>query len=157
MIRAIDPTDRAAWTRLWTGYLTFYETTLPAAVYDETWRRIEHPDRRIRLVVEELVPELQALAWEDPTVGDPDFPFVLSAGERRSSTANTAYRDPSWRKRDASGALRIHPDDASTVGVDDGGLVRAGYAWARAPAAEAGEMRVEHADGRIRRLVVTFA
>jgi anaerobic selenocysteine-containing dehydrogenase len=52
------------------------------------------------------------------------FPFVLSAGERRSSTANTIFRDPSWRKKDAGGALRIHPDDAAALGVDDGGAVR---------------------------------
>ena len=43
MIRAIAAADRAAWTRLWTGYLTFYETTLPATVYDETWRRLNDP------------------------------------------------------------------------------------------------------------------
>ena len=45
--------------------------------------------------------------------GDASFPFVLSAGERRSFTANTIIRDPAWRKKDADGALRIHPDDAS--------------------------------------------
>jgi anaerobic selenocysteine-containing dehydrogenase len=92
--------------------------------YEETWKRMETPDQRIRLVVEELVPELRSLATEDPRVVDPEFPFVLSAGERRSSTANTAYRDPSWRKRDASGALRLHPTDAEAVGVADGELVR---------------------------------
>ena len=32
---------------------------------------------------------------------DPAFPFVLSAGERRSFTANTIIRDPAWRKKDA--------------------------------------------------------
>ena len=45
--------------------------------------------------------------------GDPAFPFVLSAGERRSFTANTIFRDPAWRKRDAGGALRISPADAA--------------------------------------------
>ncbi|MFN8017508.1 MAG: molybdopterin-dependent oxidoreductase [Acidimicrobiales bacterium] len=92
--------------------------------YEETWNRMETPDKRIRLVVQDLVPELASLATEDPRVADPEFPFVLSAGERRSSTANTAYRDPSWRKRDTAGALRIHPDDAAAVGVGDGGTVR---------------------------------
>jgi len=42
-IRAIDRDDRPDWTRLWTGYLTFYETTLPPEVYDETWRRLFDP------------------------------------------------------------------------------------------------------------------
>lgn len=92
--------------------------------YEETWNRMETPDGKVRLVVEPLVDELRSLAVEDPRVGDPEFPFVLAAGERRSSTANTAYRDPSWRKRDAAGALRIHPDDAAQLGVADGGIVR---------------------------------
>ena len=39
------------------------------------------------------------------------FPFVLSAGERRSSTANTIVRDPAFRKRDSTG-LRMTPADA---------------------------------------------
>ena len=55
---------------------------------------------------------------------DPEFPFVLSAGERRSSTANTIYRDPAWRKKDADGALRMNPDDAASLGVTDGRRVR---------------------------------
>ena len=38
--------------------------------------------------------------------------MVLSAGERRAYTANDILRDPSWRKRDADGALRISVEDA---------------------------------------------
>ena len=37
---------------------------------------------------------------------------MLSAGERRSFTANTIMRDPTWRKRDPAGALRVSPGDA---------------------------------------------
>jgi len=43
MNRAIEAAARAVWTRLWTGYLTFYETVLPQAVHDETWRRLGDP------------------------------------------------------------------------------------------------------------------
>jgi formate dehydrogenase len=94
--------------------------------YDETWRRIDHTDGRIHLAVDELLPELRALAEPGALGGatDDDFPFVLSAGERRSSTANTIYRSPDWRKADAHGALRISPGDAARLGVGDGGRVR---------------------------------
>ncbi len=51
---------------------------------------------------------------------DDAFPFVLAAGERRSSTANTIYRDPSWRKLDKQGALRLSPADADRLGLTDG-------------------------------------
>jgi len=43
MIREIEAGDREVWRRLWTGYLNFYETTLPEDVYDETWRRLFDP------------------------------------------------------------------------------------------------------------------
>jgi anaerobic selenocysteine-containing dehydrogenase len=49
---------------------------------------------------------------------------VLAAGERRSSTANTIYRDPAWRKKDVDGALRLNPSDADRLGIVAGGLAR---------------------------------
>lgn len=92
--------------------------------YEETFRRLETPDRRVNLVVPELLQELRGLAGEDPRRRDPDYPFVLAAGERRSSTANTLYRDPAWRKKDPQGALRLSPADAERLGIPDGGYAR---------------------------------
>ena len=46
------------------------------------------------------------------------------AGERRAFTANDIIRDPSWRRRDAGGALRINPGDAERLGVAAGDTVR---------------------------------
>jgi anaerobic selenocysteine-containing dehydrogenase len=92
--------------------------------YAETWRRLETKDKRVRLAIPELLGELAALAAEDPAVRDPEFPFVLSAGERRSNTANTIFRDPSWRKKDAAGALRLSPVDAARLGIAEGGHAR---------------------------------
>ena len=92
--------------------------------YAETWRRLETKDKRVRLVIPELLEELGQLAGEDPAVRDPAFPFVLSAGERRSSTANTIFRDPTWRKKDGGGALRLSPIDAARLGIADGGHAR---------------------------------
>jgi anaerobic selenocysteine-containing dehydrogenase len=87
---------------------------------DDTWRRVETADGRVHLVVEDLVDELRSLHDESPTAADPDFPFVLSAGERRSSTANTIFRDPGWRKKDPLGALRVSPADAAALGLAEG-------------------------------------
>ena len=42
-IRALEPADRAAWDPLWQGYLTFYETVLPATTTDLTWSRFHDP------------------------------------------------------------------------------------------------------------------
>jgi len=49
---------------------------------------------------------------------------VLAAGERRGTTANTLFRDPDWRKKDAYGALRMNPADAKGLGIGPGGRVR---------------------------------
>jgi formate dehydrogenase len=75
-------------------------------------------------VVPELLDELRAMHDEPAPAPDPDFPIVLSAGERRSSTANTIYRDPGWRKKDPAGALRVSPADADALGLVDGGRAR---------------------------------
>lgn len=51
---------------------------------------------------------------------DPDWPLLLSAGERRSFTANTIPRDPALRKNDPDGSLRVSPADSDTLGLLDG-------------------------------------
>lgn len=86
--------------------------------------KIGTPNGRIQMSVPELFEELDGLASEARMPKDPEFPFVLSAGERRSFTANTILRNPGWRKKDASGALRISPDDAIRLGLDNGGTAR---------------------------------
>jgi formate dehydrogenase len=91
--------------------------------YGESWRRVRTPDGLIHVTIPELLDELWGLAGE-PADTDPEWPFVLSAGERRSFTANTIMRDPTWRKRDAAGALRVSPSDASRLGLVDGGRAR---------------------------------
>jgi len=92
--------------------------------WEDVLSRIGTPNGRIQLVVSELFDELDGLATEAAPASDPDFPFVLSAGERRSFTANTIIRNPGWRKKDADGALRMNPDDAARLGVAEGGRVR---------------------------------
>jgi GNAT superfamily N-acetyltransferase len=47
MIRAIEAGDRAAWAPLWTAYLAFYETQLPAAIFDMTWQRLSDPNEPV--------------------------------------------------------------------------------------------------------------
>lgn len=81
------------------------------------------PDGKIHVQLPDLLEAVAGLA-AGPPPRDPAFPFVLSAGERRSFTANTIIRDPTWRKKDAHGALRMGDDDAAALGVATGDLVR---------------------------------
>jgi anaerobic selenocysteine-containing dehydrogenase len=86
--------------------------------------RIATPDGKIQLALPDLLGELGKLREAPRQPRDPAFPFVLSAGERRSFTANTIIRDPAWRKADAGGALRMCPEDARSLGVASGDRVR---------------------------------
>jgi anaerobic selenocysteine-containing dehydrogenase len=90
---------------------------------EDSWRRVGTPEGRISLAIPELLEELGTLR-EAQSAPPPDFPFVLSAGERRSFTANTIFRDPTWRKQDADGALRMSPGDAERLGLVSGGRAR---------------------------------
>jgi anaerobic selenocysteine-containing dehydrogenase len=63
-----------------------------------------------------MLEALRALAREP----EPSHPFVLLAGERRAYNANQIFRDPSWRKTDREGAMRMHPEDATALGLAGG-------------------------------------
>jgi len=91
--------------------------------FEETLSRIRTPDGRVQLWIPELADELASLRTA-PADPDPEFPFVLSAGERRSFTANTIIRSSGWRKKDAEGALRISAADAARLGLADGDMAR---------------------------------
>lgn len=40
IVDALRPGDHARWTELWTGYLRFYEATLPPETHAFTWSRL---------------------------------------------------------------------------------------------------------------------
>ncbi len=88
--------------------------------WDEVLGRVGTPNGRIQLAIDELFGELDGLAREEPPAPTAEFPFLLSAGERRSFTANTIIRNPEWRKKDADGALRMNPGDAAHLGIGEG-------------------------------------
>jgi anaerobic selenocysteine-containing dehydrogenase len=91
--------------------------------FEDSWKSVRRPGHRIELHIPELLAELKSLSIEAPA-RSPDFPYVLSAGERRSDTSNTSVRDPGWHRKGAFGALRIHPSDAAALGGAEGDWVR---------------------------------
>ena len=70
--------------------------------YADSWQAVRHPGQRINLHLPELMPELAKLEPGGPP-RDTSYPFMLSAGERRSDTSNTAIRDPGWHRKGPSG------------------------------------------------------
>jgi anaerobic selenocysteine-containing dehydrogenase len=102
--------------------------------YGDDFARIIHPDKRIALELPEMLSELRGLE-RGPVIHTTEvFPIVLAVGERRSFTANDIFRDPTWRKRDADGRLRVSVEDADRIGLLDGdrALVTTGRGTAEA-------------------------
>lgn len=98
--------------------------TFTAHDYADDFALITHADHQIALEMTEMIDEISALGDGRPDLTTPEFPVVLSAGERRAFTANDIFRDPSWRKRDPDGALRISVHDADDLGLVEGGRAR---------------------------------
>ena len=62
-IRPLRRSDEAEWRRLWTGYLTFYETSLPDEVYRSSFERmLSGGDHEFRGLVAEADGKLVGLA-----------------------------------------------------------------------------------------------
>jgi anaerobic selenocysteine-containing dehydrogenase len=88
--------------------------------FEDSWNRIATPGGRVNAAVPELYDTIRTLASSEPAGPTGEFPLFLSAGERRSFTANTILRHPDWRKKDREGALLVHPDDAAALGLESG-------------------------------------
>ena len=86
--------------------------------WDDVWARV--PGGKVQLALDDMLADVATLGEPVEDEATAEFPFVLSAGERRSFTANTIIRDPSWRRKDYDGALYINPDDAARLNLGDG-------------------------------------
>jgi anaerobic selenocysteine-containing dehydrogenase len=89
---------------------------------DASWQRL--PLDRIQLNVPDLLAAVADVAHRPAPRPDPDYPYVLSAGQRRAFTANTIMRDPAWRRRDPDGRLHVSSIDAGRLGLGAGDCVR---------------------------------
>ncbi|MDA9711162.1 molybdopterin-dependent oxidoreductase [Luminiphilus sp.] len=90
---------------------------------ETVWSRLGH-DGRIQVAIPTLLEELTVLEDGPVDLTNTEFPFALSAGERRDYTANTIYRDFGWRRKDPDGSLRMSPHDAAAIGVATGDQAR---------------------------------
>jgi len=120
-IRPLEPSDREAWLPLWQGYLTFYETAVPDAVTDETWRRIVDPSgpihafgafdgasRLIGIVHYLYHPVTRSIA-ERCYLGD-----LFVSPDARGTGAGKALIEAVYRAADAAGADQVYWLTATT-------------------------------------------
>ena len=90
--------------------------------WEDIWQRV--PGGKASLALGDMLADVRRLGDEDPAETSSEFPFLLSAGERRAFTANTIMRNPEWRKKDLEGALYINPEDAARLNLGEGSSAR---------------------------------
>jgi anaerobic selenocysteine-containing dehydrogenase len=105
-------------------------TAFTAHSYEDVWSLVDTPDHKVRLAIPELLDWLGKLDVAQ-TLPNPEFPFVLAAGQRRMFNANQIFRDPAWRRSDPDGALLINPQDLATLDAGDGAWLAVQSARAR--------------------------
>jgi anaerobic selenocysteine-containing dehydrogenase len=114
--------------------------------YTDSWAAVKLPDQKINLHIKEMLDELASLEHKLPP-HSPDYPFILSAGERRADTSNTSIRNPEWMKKGGFGLLRMHPQDAAKLGCAEGDWVQ--LRTARGTAQTQIELSDEHQQGHV--------
>lgn len=113
-IRPLAATDRAAWDRLWAGYLAFYESELAPEVSAVTWNRLLDPQFPIHGLVAEdergvfglTHYVLHPATWAVGPYCYLEDLFVDS--DRRGSGAGRALIEAVYAAADAAGAARVY-------------------------------------------------
>ncbi len=97
--------------------------TASSDTYEDSWKRMKRADKRIQLYLEELFPDLVNL---DTRIlnEDPEFPLLLTAGQRRAETQNTIIRNPGWDTKNKLASLYMHPTDGDKLALKDGEAIR---------------------------------
>lgn len=108
-IREPRTEDEAAWRALWTGYLTFYESSVSDAVYAKTFARLVDPARTNQRAF---------LA-----VDDQDQPIGL---------VHYIIHPHNWREEDVVYLQDLYVSDAARGSGAGRALIEAVYAWADA-------------------------
>jgi len=83
---------------------------------------LKTPDKKIHIYFPEMESWVKEVtpAAEEAELVNRNYPMVLMAGNHMEMVANTIMRDPAWNEGRRPCTLRIHPDDAKELGIEDG-------------------------------------
>jgi anaerobic selenocysteine-containing dehydrogenase len=104
----------------------------------DNFASVKTEDGRLNVHIPEMadwICSITPVSEEEALRPDPDYPLVLQAGRHISTNANTIMRDPAWNEGRRACTLAMHPQDASSLNIADGQMVRV--------TTEAGEVTIE--------------
>jgi anaerobic selenocysteine-containing dehydrogenase len=87
-------------------------------------RKVRHGDGRVHLDPPAIASELRRLLADGAVPDDPAFPVRLIGLRELRSHNSWMHNAPKLMTAERSHAARVHPDDATALGVADGGLLR---------------------------------
>ena len=110
-IRPLAQPDHADWRRLWTDYLTFYETKLPEEVYAVTWKRL--------FTAGEFEPKGFIATLDGKAVGLTHYLYHRSCwAEQNNCYLQDLFADPDVRGKGIGAALiEAVKQEAAKIGV----------------------------------------
>jgi hypothetical protein len=109
-VRPVGPDKRADWEPLWRDYLAFYDTVLPPATYDLTWRRLHDPSEPTFVLGGTVDGTLKGIVHylfhrSNWTIADVCYLRDLFVAADARGPASGARRSKRWRK----GRARLAP------------------------------------------------
>jgi len=113
-IRPLTPDDRKAWEPLWQGYLTFYKTTAPAEVTENTWRRLNDPAEPMHgfaAVADGRIVGIVHFLYHRSTWTVSDYCYLqdlFTAEEARGRGVGRALIEAVYERARADGAARVY-------------------------------------------------
>ena len=94
---------------------------------DDNMAAIRTPSGKIEVHIPELADEALEIDAASETLGlqlPAEFPMILNAGRHMDYNANTLMRNPEWNRGKRACTVAVHPDDAASLGLEDGDQVQ---------------------------------
>ena len=115
-VRPLEEKDKAAWLRLFKGYIEFYKATLTDEVIEGTWQRLmaREPDFHIALVAADASGQPVGLAhilFHRSTWSPTQYCYLEDLfvdPERRLKGVGRALIEATYREADTRGCTRVY-------------------------------------------------
>ncbi len=113
-IRPLVAADKPAWLPLWSGYLAFYQTSIPADVTEATFARLTGPDTDMFGLVAEQNGRIAGIAHcvvHRSTWAKGNYVYLndlFVAPDVRGSGAGRALIEAIYKRADEIGAERVY-------------------------------------------------